>query len=201
MPLILYSVAFPVFGFGHLALSQSPLQPNPLHFFMKPSGDVVSGPYITLALSLAANWDVLPFPVLDTFSPACSQNLAHPALLQDTNARGIKTIAVIWGLVGWVVSIHGNLDVVVQLLSRVWLSVTPWTAAPQASLSFTISQSLLILVSTESMIPSNHLILRRPPSPPALNLSQHQALFQSGLNKRIRVYVKMEVNLEKPTAA
>ena len=51
------------------------------------------------------------------------------------------------------------------------------------------------------MIPSNHLILRRPPSPPALNLSQHQALFQSGLNKRIRVYVKMEVNLEKPTAA
>ena len=37
---------------------------------------------------------------------------------------------------------------------------TPWTAACQASLSFTISQSLLKLMSTESMIPSNHLILR-----------------------------------------
>ena len=37
-------------------------------------------------------------------------------------------------------------------------SATPWTAAPQASLSFTISQSLLKLMSIESMMPSNHLI-------------------------------------------
>ena len=42
-------------------------------------------------------------------------------------------------------------------------SATPWTAACQASLSFTISQSLLKLMSTESVIPSNHLILCRPP--------------------------------------
>ena len=46
----------------------------------------------------------------------------------------------------------------VQLLSRVWLFATPWTAACQASLSFTISQSLLKLMSIESMMPSNHLI-------------------------------------------
>ena len=46
----------------------------------------------------------------------------------------------------------------------------------QASLSLTISQSLLQLMSIESVIPSNHLILS-PPSPPALNLFQHQGLF------------------------
>ena len=48
---------------------------------------------------------------------------------------------------------------VVQLLSRVQLFVTPWTAARQASLFFTISQSLLKLMSIESVMPSNHLIL------------------------------------------
>ena len=50
----------------------------------------------------------------------------------------------------------------VHLLSRVRLFVTPWTAAPRASLSITNSRSLLKLVSTESMMPSNHLILRCP---------------------------------------
>ena len=50
----------------------------------------------------------------------------------------------------------------VQSLSRVWLFVTPWTAARQASLSITNSQSLLKLMSIESMMPSNHLILRHP---------------------------------------
>jgi len=49
--------------------------------------------------------------------------------------------------------------VVVQSLSRVWLFVTPWTAAHQAFLSFIISQSLLKLMSIESVTPSNHLIL------------------------------------------
>ena len=47
----------------------------------------------------------------------------------------------------------------VQSLSHVQLFVTPWTAAPQASLSITNSQSLLKLVSIESVMPSNHLIL------------------------------------------
>ena len=44
-------------------------------------------------------------------------------------------------------------------LSRVWLFETPWTAAHQASLSFSISQSLLKLMSKESVMPSNHLVL------------------------------------------
>ena len=51
--------------------------------------------------------------------------------------------------------------VVFQLLSNVQLFGTPWTAARQASQSFTISQSLLKLMSIESVMPSNHLIFCR----------------------------------------
>ena len=51
---------------------------------------------------------------------------------------------------------------VVQLLSRVWLFVTSWTAVHLAFLSFTISWSLLKLTSTESVMPSNHLIHCHP---------------------------------------
>ena len=50
----------------------------------------------------------------------------------------------------------------VQSLSHVQLFVTPWTAALQASLSIINSQSLPKLVSIESLMPSNHLILCRP---------------------------------------
>ena len=50
----------------------------------------------------------------------------------------------------------------VQLLSRVQLFATPWTAAHQATLSITNSHSLLKLMSIESMMPSNHLILCHP---------------------------------------
>ena len=50
-----------------------------------------------------------------------------------------------------------HLPGVVQSLSCVWLFVTPGTAACHASLSFTISQSLFKFMSTESMMPSNHL--------------------------------------------
>ena len=50
----------------------------------------------------------------------------------------------------------------VQSLSRVRLFATPWTAARQASLSVTNSQSLLKLMSIESVMPSNHLILCHP---------------------------------------
>ena len=59
--------------------------------------------------------------------------------------------------------------VAVQLLSHVWVFVTPWTIALQVPLSFTISQSLL------RFMPSHPL---SSPSPPALSLSQHQGLFQ-----------------------
>ena len=58
----------------------------------------------------------------------------------------------------------------VQLLSCVWLFASPWTAAHQVSLSILNSQSLLKLMSIESVIPFNHLILSSP-SPPAFFLS------------------------------
>ena len=66
----------------------------------------------------------------------------------------------------------------VQLLSCVWLFATPWIAGRQASLSITNSRSSLRLKSIESVMPSSHLILCRPPSPPAPHPSQHQSLFQ-----------------------
>ena len=50
----------------------------------------------------------------------------------------------------------------VQLLSRVQLFVTPWTAAHKASLSITNSRSLPKLMSIEMVMPSNHLIFCRP---------------------------------------
>ena len=50
----------------------------------------------------------------------------------------------------------------VQAFSRVWLFATPWIAALQASLSITNSWSLLKLMSMESLMPSNHLILSCP---------------------------------------
>ena len=66
----------------------------------------------------------------------------------------------------------------VQLCSCVWLFVTPWIAARQASLSLTNTRSSLKLMSIKVVTPSSHLILCRPPSPPAPNPSQHQGLFQ-----------------------
>ena len=52
--------------------------------------------------------------------------------------------------------------VCIQSLNCVWLFETPWTAAYQAYMSFTISQSLLRFMSTESVMLSNHLILCHP---------------------------------------
>ena len=65
-----------------------------------------------------------------------------------------------------------NINISAQLLSCVRLFATPWTAAYQASLSITNSQSLLKLLSIQ---PSYSLL---SPSPPAFNLSQYQGLFQ-----------------------
>ena len=62
-----------------------------------------------------------------------------------------------------------------QLVSHVQLVVTPWTEERQASLSITNSQGLLKLMSLELVMPSHPLL---SPSPPALNLSQHEGLFK-----------------------
>ena len=68
----------------------------------------------------------------------------------------------------------------VQLLSRVQLSVTPWIAARQASLSITNSRSSLRLMSIKSVMPSSHLILCRPllllpPIPPSIRVFSNES--------------------------
>jgi len=72
----------------------------------------------------------------------------------------------------------------VQSLSRVQLFATPWTAARQASLSITNSQSLLKLTSIELVMPSSHLILCRPllllpPSPPSIRVFSSKSALPS----------------------
>ena len=68
----------------------------------------------------------------------------------------------------------------VQSLSRVWLFATPWSAARQASLSITNSQSWLKLMSIESVMPSSHLILCRrlfllPPIHPSIRVFSNES--------------------------
>ena len=68
----------------------------------------------------------------------------------------------------------------VQSLSRVRRFATPWIAARQASLSITISQSSLRLMSIESVMPSSHLILGRPllrlpPIPPSIRVFSNES--------------------------
>ena len=75
----------------------------------------------------------------------------------------------------------------VQLLSRVRLFVTPWTAARQASLSITNSRSLLKLMPIESVIPIQPSHPLSSPSPPAFDLSQHQGLFVSSSHQVAKV--------------
>ena len=70
-----------------------------------------------------------------------------------------------WIFVNVIKLVRGHIEfavVIVQSLSRVQHFATPWTAAHQASLSFTISSSLLKPMSIESVMPSNHLILCHP---------------------------------------
>ena len=74
----------------------------------------------------------------------------------------------------------------VQFLSRAQLFATPWTAARQASLSITNSQSLLKLMSIESLMPSSHLILCHP------------LLLQSSIFPSIRGFSKESVHIRWP---
>ena len=75
-----------------------------------------------------------------------------------------------------------------QSLSRVWLFVTPWIGAHQASLSITNSRSSLRLMSIESVMPSSHLILCRPllllpPIPPSIRVFSNESTLHVGWAK------------------
>ena len=89
-----------------------------------------------------------------------------------------------WPKLAGTLTLHPGVWRTSRYLLRIWpwsycsvakLCLTLWDPVDcsQAPLSFTISPSLLTFVSIESMMPSNHLTLS-PPSPPAINLSQHQ---------------------------
>ena len=78
-----------------------------------------------------------------------------------------------WNSASWPISS-------VQLLNHVWLFATPWTAAGQASLSITNSQSLLKLMSIELVMPSSHLILcclllLLPPIAPSIRVFSNES--------------------------
>ena len=85
-------------------------------------------------------------------------------IISPSNSRtGSKlTLNIMLSLptMGWISQISAI--AVVQSLSRIWLFVTPWTAAHQAPLSSTISPSLLKLMSIESVMLCNHLIFCHP---------------------------------------
>ena len=85
--------------------------------------------------------------------------------------------------------VSGNRCPTVQSLSHVQLFAAPWTAARQASLSITNSQSLSKLMFIESVMPSNPSHPLSPPSSPAFSLSQHQGLFKrvSSLHQVARI--------------
>ena len=103
---------------------------------------------LSMGFSRQEYWNGLPFP-----SPG---NLPRDWTWISCIAGRFFTI--------WATNAHSNLSQFssVQLLSCVRLFATPWTAAHQASLSITNSQSLLKLMSIESVMLSNHLIICRP---------------------------------------
>ena len=84
----------------------------------------------------------------------------------------------------------------VQLLSHVRLFATPWTASRQASLAITNSQSLLKLMSIESVMPSSHLILCRPLLlPPSIIPSIRVFSNESALHIRWPKYWSFSLNI------
>ena len=89
----------------------------------------------------------------------------------------------------------GRIQVVVGSLSHVRLFVTPWTAACLVSLSITNPQSLLKLMSTESVMSSNHLILCHPLLPPSIFPSTRVFSIESVLCIRWPKYWNFRFNI------
>ena len=110
-------------------------------------------PNLSFALSNLSNFSLLPsvFPSIRVFSNESALRIRWPNYWSFSFS--ISPSDQYSGLISFQS---------VQSLSRVWLFVTPWTAARQASLSITNSQSPSNPMSIESVMPSNHLILCRP---------------------------------------
>ena len=113
------------------------------------------------------------FPLISQLEPLCFQNKL-PAILALTT-RGSQSFSWFYKTVQFSS---------VQSLSRVWLFVSPWTAACQTSLSITNSWSSLKLMSIESVMPSSHLILCHPLLLPSI--FPHIRVFSNESAPRIR---------------
>ena len=131
--------------------------------------------YLTTWSLLQKPLHILTSPVAlwSSHSELCER--VCPALKSSVLSAWIKRKSQLLGFELFFIWVEENEFSSVQSLSHVQLFVTLWTAARQASLSFTISQRLLKFMSLESVMPSNHLSF---PSPPTFNLSQHQGLFK-----------------------
>ena len=121
---------------------------------------------LSLGLSRQEYWSGLPFPTPEDLpysgiEPMSSVSPADRFFTAEPPRKPEKTMAF------------------VQSLSNVWLFATPWTAECQAFFSFTVTQSLLKLMSIELVMPSNHLILS-PSSPassifPSIRIFSHES--------------------------
>ena len=110
----------------------------------------------SMGFSRQVYWGGLPFP-----SPGDLSNpgIKPMSLMSPALTGGFFTTSATCKAPQRVLQVSIRAFIVAKLLTLVWLSVTPWTAALQASLSFTISLSLLKLMSIESVMPPNHLVL------------------------------------------
>ena len=122
---------------------------------------------------MLAIWSLIPLPFLNSARTSGSSRFKYrwslPWRILSKILLAYESVQLYGSL-----NIFGDKSIIVQLLSRVQLFATPWTAACQASLSFAISWGLLKLMSIE--IQPSHL--QSPPSPLTLSLSQPQGLFQ-----------------------
>ena len=133
-------------------------------------------------------WNVLWDGIFGVF---CNKNKLHKWGVRMLFSSSLKSSSCARCQPGHKIIEGRSRDLVVQLLCCVrlfffvkfiniiflcvWLFATPWTAGHQASLSLTISWSLLKCMSIESVMPSNDLLCH--PFSPAFNLSLHQGLF------------------------
>ena len=147
-------------------------------YSLRPQGlSVASQTPLSMEFSRQEYWSGLPFPSPEDLwdpdikprTPACRQIL----YLHHVSHQGSPIEKV----------------VVVQSLSRVQVFATPWPAARQASLSFTIPRSLLKLMSIESVMPSDHLILCHP------------HLLLPSIFPRIRVFLSVRVSIRDRTCS
>ena len=92
------------------------------------------------------------------FSKNINNNMTSLFLYYDLENKGATNMGTFWSWALYTEVSNEFKIICCSVIQYVRLFVTPWTVACQASLSFTVSQSLLKLMSNELMMPSNHLI-------------------------------------------